>query len=109
MNHEATRQRLLERLAEIRRLDSATGDDRRPVELDQQRLGRLSRMDALQQQAMARAAEARRGGEARRIAAALRRLEDGSYGDCVRCGEPINEQRLDSDPAAPLCIACAAG
>lgn len=66
-------------------------------------------MDALQQQAMARATEARRGDEARRITAALRRIEAGSYGDCVRCGEPINEQRLDADPAAPLCVACAAG
>lgn len=77
------------------------------VELDQQRQGRLSRMDALQQQAMARAEQGRVVLQRKRIEAALQRIERGVYGDCARCGEPIAEARLKADPAAPLCTACA--
>ena len=41
------------------------------------------------------------------IDAALRRIEDGSYGECAKCGEPIAPGRLAAMPAAVLCIACA--
>jgi DnaK suppressor protein len=51
-------------------------------------------------------------GEAReRIAeidAALSRWEAGTYGVCVRCGQPIGDDRLAARPAAPTCIRCAA-
>ena len=80
-----------------------------PVELDQQRIGRLSRMDALQGQEMARAAERRRGLELRKIDAALARIDAGDYGWCVRCGEEIAAERLRLDPAVPVCIDCAHG
>jgi len=79
----------------------------RPVELDQQRVGRLSRMDALQGQEMARAAERRRDTEIRKIDAALARLDSGDYGWCVRCGDEIAAERLRLDPAVPVCIDCA--
>lgn len=85
----------------MRRAGSAT------VELDQTRTGRLSRMDALQGQAMAQAVSARARERLQRIAAALRRLDEGSYGDCVRCEEPIDPRRLRADPATLVCIACA--
>ena len=78
-----------------------------PVELDQQRMGRLSRMDALQGQEMARAAERRRGIELRKIDAALVRLDSGDYGWCVWCGEELAAERLRLDPAVPICIDCA--
>jgi DnaK suppressor protein len=81
----------------------------RPVELDQQRVGRLSRMDALQGQEMARAAERRRNIELRKIDAALGRLDSGDYGWCVGCGEEIAAARLQFDPAVPICIDCAQG
>lgn len=45
--------------------------------------------------------------EIREIDQALRRLEDGTYGDCAECGEPIGEQRLKALPFARLCIDCA--
>lgn len=45
--------------------------------------------------------------EISQIRAALRRIEDGSYGLCVRCGEPIAEARLDALPWTPLCRSCA--
>lgn len=79
------------------------------VELDQSKVGRLSRMDAMQAQAMAQASGHRRDAALRRIAAALQRLDDGDYGICLECEEPINPKRLEFDPAMPLCIACASG
>ena len=77
------------------------------VELDQTRVGRLSRVEALQDQAMARATAARRELELTRIDSALARLEGGEFGDCIRCGEPIPPARLEFDPATLVCVACA--
>lgn len=87
---------------------AATGDaSAAVVQLDQTKVGRLSRMDALQAQAMAKASGARRAALLREIGAALRRIDNGSYGDCERCEEPIDPRRLDADPTARLCIDCA--
>lgn len=77
------------------------------VELDQGRQGRLSRMDALQGQAMSQAVNQRRKIELQKIRSALQRLESGDYGYCVKCGEEIAPKRLALDPAAPLCLCCA--
>jgi len=77
------------------------------VELDQTRVGRLSRMDAMQAQAISIATNSRRKIEMQRIAAALQRIEDGEYGYCLSCDEEIAPQRLGIDPAATLCIDCA--
>lgn len=89
---------------------SSTGQEAaQTVELDQTAVGRVSRMDALQQQAMAQAAQQRRHIQLQRIESALQRLENGKFGWCVRCGEEISRKRLDVDPTAPLCIACADG
>lgn len=84
-----------------------TGQD--VVTLDQQSVGRLSRMDALQGQAMAKATAARRVAQRKRIAAAFARIDEGEYGYCTDCGEEIAEKRLDLDPAVPTCISCARG
>lgn len=92
---------------EIFALSRTAVEDRKPVSLDQQSVGRLSRQDSLQVQAMAKAADARRAGELRRIDAALARLEDGEYGWCVECGEAIDPKRLEVDPATPRCRDCA--
>lgn len=77
------------------------------VELDQSKVGRLSRMDAMQAQAMAQASGQRRDATLRRITAALGRLDDGEYGVCQECDEPINPKRLEFDPTVLLCIGCA--
>lgn len=79
----------------------------RTVDLDQTRTGRLSRMDAMAAQAMARAGERRARIELQRIDAALARLAAGTYGDCAACGEPIEPARLDASPATPFCLGCA--
>lgn len=103
----AMRARLEDRRGELRALSEGAADSRKAVELDQQSVGRLSRQDALQQQAMAKAQDARRAQELRRIAAAIGRLEEGEYGWCVECGEAIAPRRLDIDPAIERCVACA--
>lgn len=88
-------------------LSDATEDERRPVELDQQSVGRLSRMDAMQVQAMAQAVEGRRRQRQAQIAAALKRLDEGEYGYCVVCGEDIPIKRLEVDLTAARCVDCA--
>jgi DnaK suppressor protein len=98
---------LLALKAELIALSVAADEDRKPVELDQQSVGRLSRMDSIQVQAMANAADARRATEIRRIDAALVRVDDDEYGWCVACGDAIEPKRLDVDPAAPRCAECA--
>ena len=100
---------LEERLAELVEAERATASERAPVELDQQSVGRLSRMDAMQVQAMASAQSRRRAAERRRIEAALRRWDQGEFGFCTGCGEEIAEGRLKLDPAIPLCVDCASG
>ncbi|HSM42296.1 MAG TPA: TraR/DksA family transcriptional regulator [Afifellaceae bacterium] len=101
------KKRLLALKAEIEALSTIAEGDRAPVELDQQAVGRLSRMDAMQRQAMAEASERARALEVQKIVAALHRIEDGEYGYCVECGEEISHKRLEIDPAASHCIGCA--
>ena len=74
------------------------------VTLDQSSVGRLSRMDALQGQAMALETERRRAREIQRIDAALKRIEDGTYGFCEETGDPIGLARLDARPIATLSL-----
>jgi RNA polymerase-binding transcription factor len=102
------RERLAERLIELNGL-AETGDDAaKPVELDQSRVGRLSRMDAMQAQAMSIETKRRREGEVLRINAALERINNGHFGNCLECDEPIPTARLKFDPSTLLCINCAA-
>jgi DnaK suppressor protein len=93
-------------IAELHALSDASRDARAPVELDQQSVGRLSRMDAMQQQSMDLAREERRRTRLAILAAALRRMDDGDYGYCLACGEGISAARLDVDPAVTLCVEC---
>lgn len=88
--------------------NAASADSRDPVELDQTSVGRLSRMDAMQQQAMALATQRRRASALLRIDAALSRIAAGDYGWCATCGESIAPGRLAQDPATPYCVVCAA-
>jgi DnaK suppressor protein len=96
-------------LAELDRLSAASADDRAAVALDQQSVGRLARMDAMQLQAMALAADRRRQQRRSRIAAALARLSEGDFGYCAACGDFIGLGRLRVDPTTPRCIGCAGG
>ena len=93
---------------EISDLSEMSKDARAVVALDQQSVGRLSRMDALQGQAMANEAQRRRDLELLRIEQAFQRLEDGDFGYCIECDAEIPLKRLEIDPAATHCVKCAA-
>jgi DnaK suppressor protein len=97
------------RLAALDIEDAAGEPGQRTVELDQQAVGRLSRMDALQNQAMAQATARRRQAERSKIAAALGRLDAGEYGYCTDCGETIPPARLEADRAIARCLECIRG
>ena len=98
---------LLSELKDITDISLKTAKDRAPVELDQQATGRLSRMDAMQQQSMDTAKEGRRIERIKLIKAALKRLEEGDYGYCLNCDATISNGRLRLDPSFSLCIDCA--
>ena len=99
--------KLLKRKAELQELIAAHEDAAKPVEVDQQRVGRLSRIDAIQEQAMAQETERRRDAEIHRIETALAKIASGDYGYCAVCDEEISVKRLELDPAVALCINCA--
>nr|WP_235216132.1 TraR/DksA C4-type zinc finger protein [Ruegeria halocynthiae] len=96
-------------MAELADLSASGKDAQAVVELDQQAVGRLSRMDALQNQAMAKAQQANRDLETRRLEAALIRVKEEEFGYCEDCGEEIPVKRLNLDPAASKCVSCASG
>lgn len=104
---KAFRKRLHGMREDIETLSHVTEEERQPVELDQTTVGRLSRMDALQNQAMQIEAQRRRSVEIQRINAALQRIDDGEFGYCVSCGGEIEPKRLDNDPTTPTCFDCA--
>ncbi|MDH0519520.1 MULTISPECIES: TraR/DksA family transcriptional regulator [Achromobacter] len=76
------------------------------VQLDQSSVGRLTRMDAMQQQAMALDHQERLDIRRRRIVAALQRVENGTFGLCCRCGDDIAPDRLNADAATVFCQEC---
>lgn len=96
-----------QRIAELEDRAESSREATATVELDQTRQGRLSRMDALQGQEMAKSAERRRMQQLQRLKAALQRLDRGEFGECIECGELIAEARLRADPASTLCLDCA--
>lgn len=95
------------RRAELLALIDTAAEASATVELDQQVQGRLSRMDAIQGQAMAQATWKRRRMEISQIDAALGRIKEGEFGYCVECGEEIAEKRLRLTPAVARCVECA--
>jgi DnaK suppressor protein len=103
------RKRLEHELGALDHEDGLGAEGQKVVTLDQQSVGRLSRMDALQGQAMAKATQARRAAHRTRIHAALGRMEEGEFGYCTDCGEEIAPKRLELDPTVPTCISCARG
>jgi len=101
------RGRLLKLREELEAVAETGEQSSEVVELDQSRVGRLSRMDAMQAQAMSQASGRRREETLQRITASLARLESGDYGICQACEEPVDDKRLQFEPTAMLCIGCA--
>ena len=102
---EELRQALVALEAELREMLNLSADGARPVELDQP-IGRLSRMDAMQQQSMTRANRLEAENRLKRVESALSRVEAGTYGACLSCREPVAFKRLQAQPDALLCINC---
>lgn len=85
--------------------ETVSRETSKAVDLDEP-IGRLSRIDAIQQQKMSQAHQLRNDIRLRQLYAALKRIEEGDYGECMRCGEFIPKPRLDARPEVPVCIEC---
>ena len=107
MDIESYRRKLLKMRKNLEELLALSEEGGATVELDQSKVGRLSRMDALQAQAMSREVERRRRQELRRIESALARVAEEEFGFCLSCGEEIEQERLALDPSVPQCQNCA--
>jgi len=105
---EARRRALVKLHAELTELVSASAEGVKPVDLDEP-IGRISRVDAMQQQKMLaanrQAAQLRR----RQVEAALARIDSEQYGECQSCGEEIEDRRLGAQPEAAFCFQCQSG
>jgi DnaK suppressor protein len=98
---------ILERLrSELQKQLSSSEDGSRPIAPDNA-IGRLTRVDAMQSQQMALAMRQQNQLRLQRIDQALRFIEKGRYGVCVKCGEDISESRLSVVPESVLCVKCA--
>lgn len=115
MNHLTTVQltRLKQQLqlqeSELGQLLSGRSAQTQPVLLDQQAVGRVSRIDAIQQQQMAKAGQQQTEQQLIAVKAALRRMDDDDYGFCEACGQIIVLARLEIKPEAQYCIGCQDG
>ncbi|MCU7864420.1 MAG: TraR/DksA C4-type zinc finger protein [Candidatus Thiodiazotropha sp. (ex Lucinoma borealis)] len=104
---ELIRQAILHLRDELQLVEETSQEAGKTVELDQTRVGRLTRMDALQAQQMAQATARRRHHQQQMIEGALRRIDTGEYGYCFVCGDEIDTRRLSVDPTITRCIGCA--
>ena len=92
---------------ELMEAEQSGSEETGTVELDQTRIGRLTRMDAMQSQQMALEAQRRRKIQIRKIDAAWQRLENGEFGICSYCESGIEFERLEFDPTTVYCAECA--
>ena len=106
---ETLRGRLVELVTDIEGSLRASAGAADPVVLDQSSVGRLSRMDAMQQQAMAKATRQKAQLRLSQCKAALSAFDRDEYGLCRKCEEPIGYPRLSAKPEAPFCLACQRG
>ena len=100
------RHKLLEQKNVLKCLLVSNEDTSKPVQLDQQTLGRVSRIDAIQQQEMAIANRANQELTLVRVIKALRRIQEAEYGYCLECDTCIPYERLFIKPESNLCIQC---
>jgi DnaK suppressor protein len=90
---------------ELEELLACSSESSKPVALDEP-IGRLSRMDAMQQQQMAVASRQAQIQRLQLLRNASQAIERDNYGDCRLCEEPIGYQRLKVRPESPFCLAC---
>ena len=85
---------------------SESCDAIKPVALDQTLQGRISRMDAMQQQGVAASTHRQTSTTLQKVANAFKRFETQKFGYCQKCEEPIGYGRLKAKPESPLCLSC---
>ncbi len=102
---EELRDRLLSLRKELVNQQEQAIDSTKAVAPDDA-IGRLTRLDAMQQQGMAIEERRRREVRLQQIAAALAAMESEDYGFCRRCQEPIGYRRLGAKPESPFCLPC---
>lgn len=101
------KKRMKEEMATLAETIEALDEHRDPVEPDVA-IGRLSRLDTMQSQAMASATQTKAKRRLRLLEAALARIDDDEeYGTCYECGDPIPMARLLALPESNLCVDCA--
>ncbi len=103
----AIEQQILKEIAALKLVEESRNQASKTVVLDQSSTGRLTRMDAMQQQAMAQENQRRSILRMKQLQAALNRIEKNEYGLCLECDEEILAERLKANPVATLCISCA--
>ena len=104
---EALKQDLMNELLRLERSMGVSELATEVVELDQTAVGRLSRMDSLQNQSMAKNLKEREAVKLALLIEALKRIEQGTYGLCVECGGPVPFGRLSVFPESGECSGCA--
>ena len=105
MQPELQRRALQKLHEELTELVASTTEAAKPVDLGEP-IGRLSRVDAMQQQRMVAANRQAAQQRRRQVEAALDRIDSDEYGECLGCGEDIEPRRLEAQPEAPLCLKC---
>jgi DnaK suppressor protein len=93
-------------LRKLERSMRTTEEALRPVLLDQSAVGRLSRIDSLQNQGLTRNLQEREQAKLGQVNMAFQRIEAETYGLCTECGAPIPFARLEVFPETPTCTAC---
>lgn len=96
-------------LVKLERSMRSTEEAMRPVTLDQTAVGRLSRIDSLQNQGLTRNLQEREQAKLGQVVTAFQRLEEGTYGLCVECGGEIPFERLEIFPETATCTPCGVG
>ncbi len=104
---EELSEELQRQLRSLERSARVTDQAVKPVQLDQTAVGRLSRMDSLQNRSLSQNLQEREQAKLALILAAMARIEKGRYGLCLACGGEIPFPRLYVFPEAELCPACA--
>ena len=102
------REELRRSLARLERSVRTNGNGRTP-DLDQSAVGRLSRIEALQNQGMTQNIKERERVQLEQVLKALERLDAGTFGYCTDCRNPIRFERLLVFPEALNCAACGGG
>ena len=112
---ELTSDQLAELVASLSRLEKELKNSLANTELDaapvapSEAIGRLTRMEAIQQQNMEKASRARTKVRVSQVEEAKRMAGLGEYGICRDCGDPIAYARLCAKPEAPFCLQCQSG